>query len=173
MRVLLEWIAWGADPDDPAELGEGENRGPTLQLLEDDTYGRKIGRAYIFADRYSIAKAEATAGFLSRTEGYPETEAQQLALDDSTDYAQLYNAMSRAVGRIRRSLADTKDVEFLVNVSPGYPQAQTIWFILVNSDKLDATLLQTIEPNKARELGIRQVREVRLDLEPYRRGNWL
>lgn len=166
MRVLLQWIAAKTDPDDPAALSVADERGPTLQLLEADEYRGTFERAFFFADRRSIDKAEAMAQFLSETDGYPGAEAIELALTDPTDYAQLYNTMSAACGRILREL-DSGASELFVHLSPGYPQAQTVWFILVRSGELHATLLQSVRSELARKLGVRPVREVPLALERF------
>ena len=162
MRILLQWIALRRDPPDPCTAG-AENQGPTLQLLSCDRYKGYFDRVYLFGDDKSMPLAERMSEFLCAGEGYPEAEAVHIDVDDVTDYGLLYSRMTDACGRIAKQLAG-QEPEFHVHVSPGTPQASTVWFVMAKAGDIEAKLLQTVPPDIQKETGLPPVREVDLDL---------
>jgi hypothetical protein len=80
------------------------------------------------------------------------------------DYRELYRVVNRECQAIRREL--TGESELYVYLSPGTPQMQTTWVLLVQSGLLDATMLDTT-PREFLAPGVPVWRTVELMLDDF------
>ncbi len=139
MQVLLQWVGFNdmgtckVNPD-----------GPSLQLLNAEEYRDRFDRVYLFANEESRPIAQALAKYLGDG-GRKRPEATVVLLDapDPTDYGVLYREMTGACRQIQDDLAD-EDPKFAIHISPGTPQAQTVWLLMAKGGDVKADVLQTI-----------------------------
>ncbi|MFV8754852.1 RNA repair transcriptional activator RtcR family protein [Nannocystaceae bacterium ST9] len=155
-RTLLTWTdrAGGRIPDHhgPRPIAD---RGPILRLLEhgDARYERVV----LLCIPRSREPSEQLATELR--EQVARVELRELAVDDPSDYAQLFAALGPAL----RELEGECDVL----LSAGTPQMQTLWVILVEAGLLAARMLQVIPAAFVPDPHPEPIREVRLDIEGF------
>jgi hypothetical protein len=162
MDILLTWV--GAR--DPTWLNPRTRRtepGPILSLLR----YRHCDAVFLLLN--PLARAD---DFASRATGvmracqrhFPDVRVVQKPVDliSVTDYEEVYQVTNDACQRI---LAEegTHDRRYFVYLSPGTPQMQTVWILLVQSGLLPAQMLMTTPPDLVAP-GVSPVREVTLSL---------
>jgi DNA-binding NtrC family response regulator len=135
MRTLLTWSDQGAAGPRPAHHSRRPNSdtGPIVRLL--DHADRPYDRVRVLTTEAGAGPARAHAASLA--ERGLEVEVIALPVDDPSDHAQLFAALSPVVAGLGAGEVD-------VLLSAGTPQAQTLWVILVQAGLLDARMLQVI-----------------------------
>ena len=131
-----------------------EEPGPVLSLLENTEFSR----VYLFctAPRY-IERAKSVEEIFRQSGIYTQFKFINLDLDSPVDYQEIYNKLKASVDTIMTAVSHEKPT-ISVLLDPGTPQMQTVWFLLVQGDYLNAKLLQGIPPKFAG--GAYMVREV-------------
>lgn len=145
MDVLLTWVG----SHDPAWRNHRTGRqepGPILSLLK----SRRFDAVYLLlniSDHDDFA-ARATAVLRACERYFPTTRVKQRPVDlvSVTDYRELYRAMNHECQAIIKE-EGRKDRVYFVFLSPGTPQMQTTWVLLVQSGLLPATMIQTTPPD--------------------------
>ena len=131
------------------------DQGPILRLLEhaDTSYAR----VRVLCIPQTRANSEPLV--VELRERVAKVELRELAVDDPSDYAQLFAALGPA-------LADLEG-ECDVLLSAGTPQMQTLWLILVEAGLFAARMLQVIPAAFVPHPHPEPIREVRLDIEGF------
>jgi len=166
VNILLSWVAKN---NDPFSISGGKRiDGPTLQLLADPLYAGKFDKVFLFytpdaKNKLNELRAEMSARGLT-----PALTGVEVALSNPTDYAEIYQEIGSHVDDLMKRFPETKHAYF-VHVSPGTPQMQTIWFILVKSGRLPATMLQTVRPEDRGSRQSEGVVTVGLDIDRFPR----
>jgi DNA-binding NtrC family response regulator len=160
-RALLSWsdrgVAGRHHGPRPAT-----DRGPVLRLLEQDE--SRYDAALLLSVTDGRAGAESLAADLGRH--VPAVEVRALAVDDPSDYRQLFRALGKVTPQLdKRWPRPAWQIDVLL--SAGTPQAQTLWVILVQAGVLHARMLQIIPAVFVPVPHPKAVREVRLDIEGF------
>jgi hypothetical protein len=165
--VLLTWV--GAR--DPTWLNPRTRRtesGPILTLLRH----RRFDAVYLLLNLFATADdfaARATGVMRACQRPFPAMRVVQKALDlvRVTDYEEVYRVTNDACQRI---LAEegTEDGRYFVFLSPGTPQMQTVWILLVQAGLVPARMLMTTPPDLVPP-GVSPVQEVTFSLPTFPR----
>ncbi|HVH98431.1 MAG TPA: sigma-54 dependent transcriptional regulator [Enhygromyxa sp.] len=158
MGMLLTWSDRGVQGPRPAHHTPrpSDDRGPIARLLEH----REYERARILCTPAGREPAEGLVAELRR--GIADVELLELAVDDPSDYEQLFVALGPALRELDR---DRSSIDVLL--SAGTPQMQTLWVILVAAGLLRASMLQVIPAAFVPDPHPSPIREVRLDIEGF------
>jgi DNA-binding NtrC family response regulator len=156
MRTLLTWSDRGVAGPRPAHHTPrpSDDQGPVLRLLEH----REYERARILCTPPGREPAESLVAELRRHIAH--VELLELAVDDPSDYEQLFVALGPALRDDDPGVCD-------VLLSAGTPQMQTLWVILVEAGLLRATMVQVIPAAFVPDPHPSPIREVRLDIEGF------
>jgi DNA-binding NtrC family response regulator len=156
MRTLLTWSDRGVAGPRPNHHSPrpADDQGPILRLLEH----REYERARILCTPAGRGPAESLVAELRRR--IAAVELVELAIDDPSDYEQLFVALGPVVARLDLPSCD-------VLLSAGTPQMQTLWVILVEAGLLRATMLQVIPAAFVPDPHPSPIRPVRLDIEGF------
>ncbi|RME00018.1 MAG: AAA family ATPase [Deltaproteobacteria bacterium] len=168
-NLLISWLARRHDPFARQRDGRVQP-GPTLTLLFDEAspYRGKIDRAIFFChrtreeeDRQKAAElAEGTkAAILERGFDADRLEIRYWDHEDPTDHQAIFSFLEGAIEEIRLKYPHHR---YLVHMSPGTPQMQTIWVLLQATGIFDCTLVRTLRPEERR--GGWAARETRLEI---------
>ncbi|HRC55768.1 MAG TPA: sigma-54 dependent transcriptional regulator [Kofleriaceae bacterium] len=170
-RLLLTWSDRGIDGPAPAHHAArpAGDRGPVMRLLEHTERRLRYQRAIVLTVPAGVQRAQALAQDM-RTH-VPEVQVRELPLEDPSDYAALFSALSPLVAELGdgspAAPAATPEIDLLL--SAGTPQAQTLWVIFVQAELLRARMLQVIPAAFVPRPHPRAVREIRLDIEGFPR----
>jgi hypothetical protein len=160
MDVLLTWVG-ARDPDWRNQRTGRIETGPVLSLLRE----RRFDVLYVFLNLYSRAddfRQRATALVRAIMRETPDVRIRQCPVDlvSVVDYVEIFRVVNHACQSIVEvHAADTP--RYYVFLSPGTPQMQTVWVVLVQSGLLPATMIQTT-PEELRSPGTPVWQEVRL-----------
>jgi two-component system response regulator AtoC len=146
MDILLTWV--GAR--DPAWLNprtRKQEAGPILSLLR----SRRFDVVYLLLNLYSKHddfKRRATGVQRACQRYFPSLRVRQRPLDlvSVTDYQEIF----RVAHDVCQSILDDQGREgreYFVYLSPGTPQMQTIWILLVQSGLLPARMIEATPPD--------------------------
>ena len=163
MDILLSWVG-SRDPHwDNQRTGKREP-GPVLSLLK----ARRFDVAYLLLnlDRRGEFPERATQVQRICATQFPDLMVRQrpLELVSVTDYREVFRVTNDACQRIVHQERDGP--EFFVYLSPGTPQMQTVWILLVQSGLLKARLLDATPPDLVAP-GSLLWREVDLSLQDF------
>ncbi len=158
---------------DPLRVpGPDDDPGPVLSLLRHRrfdhvvlfiTRGEYAERAGIIRDaaRRSPAVADGRADSIrSSPSPDPTFSFVDIELHSVVDYEEIYRNLTESLTRVAATLPFTATRNYVL-LDPGTPQMQTVWFLMVQSGGLAATLLQGVPPRFGG--GQYRCREVRLD----------
>ncbi len=122
-----------------------EEPGPVLSLLGNTEFSR----VYLFctAPRY-IERAKSVEELFRQSGIYTQFRFINLDLESPVDYQEIYSKLKASVDTIMESIAHEKP-SISVLLDPGTPQMQTVWFLLVRGNYLNAKLIQGIPPKFA------------------------
>lgn len=177
--ILLTWVGL-RDPgwDNPRTRSQRpaaqQEPGPILALLrERKRLGQPFDRAYLLvnlpARTYDMA-AKATAVKRLAEQHFGPIDVRQKAVDlvAVADYREVYRATNDACQKLLTELRDEglAEARLWVYLSPGTPQMQAVWVLLVQSGLLSATLLTATPPDLLAP-GAPAVREVDLSLPDF------
>jgi len=155
MQILLSFVG-SRDPFNP-----DNSDGPLLSLLGK----RKFEALYIFYTNQEFwEKAQKVQEVCTERQPGIEIKLREISVYPPTDYELLFKVMNDECQKILEENAKEKPGYF-IGTDSGTPQMQTIWFILVQSGLLPATLLQGVPPKFGQ--GEYQVKEVNLSLESF------
>jgi transcriptional regulator with GAF, ATPase, and Fis domain len=144
---------------DPLRVpGPDDDPGPVLSLLRH----RRFDHVVLFITRGEYAER---AGIIrdtarSSTSTDPTFSFVDIELHSVVDYEEIYRNLTESLTRIAPTLPFTATRNYVL-LDPGTPQMQTVWFLMVQSGGLNATLLQGVPPRFGG--GQYRCREVRLD----------
>jgi two-component system response regulator AtoC len=158
MTVLLTWSDRG-----PRRAHHGDrpsaDLGPIRRLLDQPESQGRYSRVLMLSNAASLEVARERAAQI-RSEGL-RVELRLVEAPDPSDYAGLF----AAVGPLVAALPSSEPVDVLL--SAGTPQAQTLWFILVQAGLLRARMLQVMPPDLVPDPHPRAIREVKLEIEGF------
>jgi DNA-binding protein Fis len=168
MKVLYTWVGahdpWWRPPGSPPGT---RIEGPILSLLAE----RRFDRVYLLCTPTEQYPEQATKLLRVAQRRWPHTEFTQRPVDLASPvaYVELYRTMNDVLRRIAKEdgLAQ-RDTDASVFLSPGTPQMQLTWILLVQSRLLKARMLE-VTPPQYRIPGVPAAREVKLDLTDYPR----
>lgn len=89
-----------------------------------------------------------------------EVYPRLIDVPDPTDYSKLLPEMKNIVSRIMEELKGL-EVKYLINVSPGLPQMQAVWFALENAGVIRADFLQVKSPSEEHD-ELKRVRKIEI-----------
>jgi hypothetical protein len=166
MDVLLTWVG-SRDPHwTNSRTGKSSDPGPILSLLR----RRKFDLVYLFFNLYSPHDDYARRA--TRVQRYcqqyfPAVTVKQRPVDlvSVIDYQEIFRVANHECQAILRD-DGTDDRDYYVYLSPGTPQMQTVWMLLVQSGLLPATLIDATPEDLVRP-GQRSWRTVDLSLQDF------
>jgi hypothetical protein len=165
MEVLITWV--GAR--DPFWFNSRTNReepGPILSLLTN----RQFGAVYLLLNLDSESddfRRRATAVLRACQRLFPTVRVRQKPVDlvSVTDYREIYLVTNQVCQEVLQE-EGRKDRDYYVYLSPGTPQMQTVWVLLVQSGLLPARMIQATPPDLMPP-GEPSWKEVNLDLPEF------
>lgn len=145
MDVLLTWVG-SHDPGWTNPRTGRREPGPILSLLQ----SRHFDAVYLLLNisRVDDFARRATEVLRLCERHFPSVRVKQRYVDlvSVTDYRELYRAMNHECQAIIKD-EGREDRSYFVFLSPGTPQMQTVWVLLVQSGLLSATMIQTTPPD--------------------------
>lgn len=145
MDVLLTWVG-SRDPMWRNPRTGQRQPGPILSLLQH----RQFDAVYLLLNFSQVEDfpQRATAVLRACELYFPSIRAKQrpVELISPTDYCEIFRVTNHEVQRILRE-EGREEREYFVYLSPGTPQMQTIWVLLVQSGLLPARMIQTTPPD--------------------------
>ncbi|MDO9597447.1 MAG: sigma-54 dependent transcriptional regulator [Azoarcus sp.] len=130
---LISWV--GKADHDCAEGARGNDLGPVASAIKAHATFDKI---YLLTN-YEFARTEAYCAWLEKTTGCVETDLFGVELSSPTNYAEIYEQVSRELKALR---LPNDDIELTFHLSPGTPAMTAIWIILAKT-RFPAKLIQT------------------------------
>ncbi len=146
MDILLSWVG----SRDPAWQNPRTNRmeaGPILSLLKN----RRFDAIYLLLNLYSPMddfRSRATGVLRNCERHFPHLKVKQKPVDlvSVTDYREIF----RVVNDVSQGIVSEEGregKEYFVYLSPGTPQMQTVWVLLVQSGLLPARMIEATPPD--------------------------
>ncbi len=162
MDTLLTWVGT-RDPEWINTRTRKQEAGPILSLLR----ARRFDDVQFLVDVDNKDMGQRSAAVVRQLRRVaPDTRVRQrpVRLFSVTDYVEIFRVTNAACQDI---LADRRpDDQLFVYLSPGTPQMQTVWVLLVQSGLLPARMLDATPPDQ--HLGDRPYwREVDLTLQDF------
>ncbi len=154
MDILLTWVG-SRDPiwDNPRT--KQRQQGPILSLLQ----SKSFDRVYLFFNLSSSSddfRARANALYRVCRTSHTDTKIvhRPIELVSVTDYREIFRVVNHECQTI---LADATDLDtnYFVYLSPGTPQMQTVWVLLVQAGLLPAERLRPISLLRVPKYGMR------------------
>ncbi len=138
MKTLLTFVGFH-DPYYKSPLEGEELKGPILYLLE----LRRFERICLFATPNLVDRTRETAAAVKA--GYPQTvvETRHLAIDDPTDYGQIFAALRKDFAVIDSEITDAG---YYIATASGTPQMTAVWLMLAACGEIPARILQARPP---------------------------
>lgn len=169
MDILLTWVG-SRDPGwDNPRTGKREP-GPILSLLQ-----ARRRDACDFDTLYLLCNLDRRGEYAQRAakvirycaKHFPALKVQQYPVEvvSVIDYRELFRVTNDACQRIVEG-EGTNERDYFVYLSPGTPQMQTVWVLLVQSGLLNARMIDATPPDLAAP-GMPIWREVDLTLEDF------
>jgi Regulator of RNA terminal phosphate cyclase len=164
-KVLLTWVGQH-DPYARNPRTKQPEEGPILSLLNEREFDTVYVLLNIFSQKDDF-KERATGVLRAVERRFPKTRVVQKPLDviSVTDYTEIYRFTNDVCQQVLREHG-TDGVQYFVYLSPGTPQMQTVWVLLVQSGLFPATMLLGTEAYLV-EPGAPRVREVDLSLPNF------
>lgn len=134
---LISWV--GKADHDCAEGARGSDLGPVASAVKTHAPFDKI---YLLTN-YEFDRTEAYCAWLEKTTGCVETDLFGVELSSPTNYAEIYEQVSRELKALR---LPNDDIELTFHLSPGTPAMTAIWIILAKT-RFPAKLIQTSKEN--------------------------
>ncbi len=161
MDVLLTWVG-SRDPTWFNPRTKRDEPGPILSLLS----ARRFAAIYFLVNLFGSPNdyaTRATALLRECRKLYPAMRVTQKVVDvvNVTDYTEVFHATRQTCEEIVNDEGN-QERSYYVYLSPGTPQMQTVWFLLVQSKILPAKML-TATPLDLATPGVPFWRPVDLD----------
>lgn len=134
---LISWV--GKADHDCAEGARGGDIGPIAAAVKAHAPFDKI----CLLTNYEFERSKAFCTWLEETTGCVETDLFGIELSSPTNYAEIYEKVSRELKALRLPNDDT---ELTFHLSPGTPAMTAIWIILAKT-RFPAKLIQTSKEN--------------------------
>lgn len=163
-KILVTWVARTNDPyekkRDRSIAMDTQNNpllGPTLTLLFDlaSDYCNKIDEVALFyrklpgyeEDWQNVVQLDEIIS--SRSSRTP-VKKFKWDNDDPTDHKAIYDFVITQLRRIRR---ENPSAELIINISPGTPSMQMVWFLIAENELIDRpyTLVKTMRRDECRD----------------------
>jgi two-component system response regulator AtoC len=166
VQLLVTWSDRGPEGPPPAHhtARPSSDRGPLLRLLEQEESRGRYDAAWILTT--PAGEGPTRTHFANLAPHVPHLTLKTLAVDDPSDYGQLFRALGPLTGDLKQA-HPTPLWGIDVVLSAGTPQMQTLWVILVQAGLLPARMLQIIPAAFVPHPHPRAVREVRLDIDGF------
>ena len=151
--------------DKPVSLSENPEPGPNLALYESPEYRNRITRHYIFSNdaERSRKAAKLVTGAINKIHGGVHAEAIQTKVTKPTHHFDIFSNLCEEVAKIQDQFPEAEGNEYIVQVSPGTPAMHAVWLLMVKSEILKATLVETTPPTFLKD-GEAPVRQIDLDI---------
>jgi two-component system response regulator AtoC len=164
-RILLTWVG-SHDPESINPRTKRREAGPILSLLK----ARPFDTVYVLLNidsKQDDFRLRATGVLDYARLLFPTVHVAQKPLDllNPTDYTEVYRVMNDACQKILKE-EGTEGRQYSVFLSPGTPQMQTVWVLLVRAGLLPAKMLMSTWADLVPE-GVSTVREVDLSLGDF------
>lgn len=164
-RILLTWVG-SHDPVAVNPRTKQREAGPILTLLR----ARPFDTVYVLLNidsKQDDFKERATGVLRHAQQLFPHVSVIQKPLDivNPTDYTELYRVVSDFCQKLLKQ-EGTEGNQFSVFLSPGTPQMQTVWVLLVQSGQLPAKMLMSTWADLV-PAGMSTVRDVNLSLADF------
>lgn len=134
---FISWI--GKADHDCAEGARGDDLGPVASAIKAHTPFDKI----CLLTNYEFDRTKAYCAWLEKTTGCVETDLFGVELSSPTNYAEIYEQVSRELKALR---LPNDAIELTFHLSPGTPAMTAIWIILAKT-RFPAKLIQTSKEN--------------------------
>jgi transcriptional regulator with PAS, ATPase and Fis domain len=134
---LISWV--GKTDHDCAEGARGDDLGPIASAIKSHAPFDKI----CLLTNYEFDLTKAYCAWLEKTTGCLETDLFGVELSSPTNYAEIYEQVSRELKALR---LPNDDVDITFHLSPGTPAMTAIWIILAKT-RFPASLIQTSKEN--------------------------
>ena len=134
---LISWV--GKTDHDCAEGARGDDLGPIASAIKSHAPFDKI----CLLTNYEFDLTKAYCAWLEKTTGCLETDLFGVELSSPTNYAEIYEQVSRELKALR---LPNDDVDITFHLSPGTPAMTAIWIILAKT-RFPARLIQTSKEN--------------------------
>lgn len=134
---LISWV--GKADHDCAEGLRGDDLGPVASAIKAHAPFDKI----CLLTNYEFDRTEAYCAWLEKTTGCVETDLFGVELSSPTNYAEIYEQVSRELKALR---LPNDAIELTFHLSPGTPAMTAIWIILAKT-RFPAKLIQTSKEN--------------------------
>lgn len=165
MDILLTWVG-ARDPGWHNPRTKQLEPGPILSLLK----SRRFDALYLLLNLYSPVddfRQRATAVLRNCQRHFPAIRVKQKPVDlvSVTDYREIF----RVTNDVAQEILDEegrKGRNYFVYLSPGTPQMQTVWILLVQSGLLPARMIEATPPDLL-EPGAPRWREVDLSIRDF------
>jgi len=136
MRVLLTFTGFH-DPFAPGLVGDDQQTGPVLTLLDSGPFDRVV----LFNTSKMTEVTEKTAQAASSRHPALEVVVKHLSFSDPTDYHSIITSLRSEFQKIRRD-----SDEYFIGISSGTPQMHACWILLAASGEIPAKILMTRPP---------------------------
>lgn len=165
MDVLLTWVG-ARDPGWHNPRTKQMEPGPILSLL----HARHFDVVYLLLNLYSRTddfRSRATAVLRNCERHFPSVRVRQKPVDlvSVTDYREVFHAVNHCCQEILVG-EGLDDRDYFVYLSPGTPQMQAVWILLVQSGLLPARMIEATPPDLV-EPGASRWREVDLSIQGF------
>ena len=130
---LISWV--GKADHDCAEGERGDDFGPVASAIKAHAPFDKI----CLLTNYEFERTKVYCAWLEKTTGCVETDLYEVTLSSPTNYAEIYEQVSKELKALR---LPHEDVEITFHLSPGTPAMTAIWIILAKT-RFPASLIQT------------------------------
>lgn len=134
---LISWV--GKADHDCAEGTRGNDLGPVASAIKAHAPFDKI----CLLTNYEFDRTKAYCTWLEKTTGCVETDLFGVELSSPTNYAEIYEQVSRELKALR---LPNDAIELTFHLSPGTPAMTAIWIIL-SKTRFPAKLIQTSKEN--------------------------
>jgi DNA-binding NtrC family response regulator len=138
MKVLLTFVGYH-DPYYKGPLEDEELKGPILYLLG----LRSFDRVILFATPNLAERTVDTVKAIGAAYPGMETEIVDCAIDDPTDYGEIFASIRK---RFKTIDSLYHDAEYHIATASGTPQMHAVWFMLAASGEIPAKILQARPP---------------------------
>jgi len=163
-KILVTWVARTNDPyerkRDRSVAMDNQNNpilGPTLTLLCDQGSGycNKIDQVVLFYRK--LAGYEEDWKNVEKLDEIISSRSNRTLIkkckwdgDDPTDHKAIYDF---AIEQLRKIRDENPKSELIINISPGTPQMQTVWFLIAENGLIEHpyTLVKTLRRNECKD----------------------
>ncbi len=141
--MIKKWlVSWVGESDHKAsETDQSDGDGPIANALLSSTH---YDRVFLLTN-YPHQRSVEYCSWLEKYTKYSEIDLQDVELSSPTNYAEIYQAVSKVLTSLK---LPNEKVELTFHLSPGTPAMVAIWIMLAKT-RFPATLIQSSRKNKS------------------------